>query len=96
MKNDEELENIYVTFLAMGFLKTTIIVSGDDGFVSIRLYSYNYSSICGRMKELLGGCLLTKAQYLQSIPILKSVLLSQEEWRAMLSFGDSSKASFLC
>ena len=33
MKSDEELENIYVTFLAMGFLKSTIVVSGDDGFV---------------------------------------------------------------
>ena len=35
MKNDEELENIYVTFLAMGFLKSTIVVSGDDGFVRL-------------------------------------------------------------
>jgi len=33
MKSDEELENIYVTFLAMGFLKSTIVVSGDDGFL---------------------------------------------------------------
>ena len=33
-KNDEELENIYVTFLSMGFLKQTIVASGDDGFVS--------------------------------------------------------------
>lgn len=35
VKGDEELENIYVTFLTMGFLKNTIIASGDDGFVSI-------------------------------------------------------------
>ena len=35
VKNEEELENIYVSFLSMGFLKNTIIASGDDGFVRI-------------------------------------------------------------
>ena len=39
MKSDEELENIYVTFLAMGFLKSTIVVSGDDGFVRKNIYN---------------------------------------------------------
>lgn len=34
--SDEELENIYVTFLTIGFLKNTLIASGDDGFVSIQ------------------------------------------------------------
>lgn len=32
--SEEELENIYVTFLSLGFLKSTLIASGDDGFVS--------------------------------------------------------------
>ena len=31
---EREVDNIYVTFLSMGFLKTTLIASGDDGFVS--------------------------------------------------------------
>ena len=37
LKNEEELENIYVTYLAMGFLKQTIVASGDDGFVRIQI-----------------------------------------------------------
>jgi hypothetical protein len=35
VKTDEELENIYVTFLTMGWLKTTLVASGDDGFVRV-------------------------------------------------------------
>lgn len=31
--SEDELENIYVSFLTMGFLKNTLIASGDDGFV---------------------------------------------------------------
>ena len=31
--DDEELENIYVTFLTIGFLKNTLIASADDGYV---------------------------------------------------------------
>lgn len=34
VKTDEELENVYVTFLSMGWLKKTLVASGDDGFVS--------------------------------------------------------------
>lgn len=32
-KTEEELENIFVTFLCMGFLKQTLVAAGDDGFV---------------------------------------------------------------
>lgn len=30
---EDDLEIIYVTFLSMGFLKSTLIASGDDGYV---------------------------------------------------------------
>ena len=36
--SEEELENIYVTFLSIGFLKSTLIASGDDGFVRRSLF----------------------------------------------------------
>ncbi len=65
MKNDEELENIYVTFLAMGFLKTTIVVSGDDGFVRLFFLSIIYSFTCGKMRELSEGCLPMKVLFLR-------------------------------
>lgn len=62
MKNDEELENIYVTFLSIGFLKTTIVASGDDGFVSHHfVHSHSYTS--GRMKGSSGGYLLMRVPY---------------------------------
>mmetsp|Transcript_27298 Transcript_27298/g.41524 ORF Transcript_27298/g.41524 Transcript_27298/m.41524 type:complete len:94 (-) Transcript_27298:180-461(-) len=32
---DEELENIYVTFLCCDFLEDTLISSGDDGYMYI-------------------------------------------------------------
>lgn len=32
---DEELENIFVTFLCCGFINDTLITSGDDGFLYI-------------------------------------------------------------
>lgn len=35
-KNDEELENIYVTYLTMGFLNSVLVASGDDGFVRLK------------------------------------------------------------
>lgn len=70
MKSDEELENIYVTFLAMGFLKTTIVVSGDDGFVRHKSITFK-SFIFGKMRELLEGFLLTKEPFLQLILIRK-------------------------
>jgi hypothetical protein len=31
--NEKETENIYVTFLSMGFIKSTLVASGDDGFL---------------------------------------------------------------
>jgi len=31
--NDEDLENIFVTFLAINFIQDTLITSGDDGFL---------------------------------------------------------------
>lgn len=54
--SEEELENIYVTFLSMGFLKSTLIASGDDGFVSYLelraiLIIGAYSCIYGNMRE---------------------------------------------
>ena len=52
MKNKEELENIYVSFLAMGFLNQTIVASGDDGFVSFFLRAQTFSCIFGRMSVL--------------------------------------------
>lgn len=32
---DEELENIYVTFLCCGFIGETLITSGDDGYLYV-------------------------------------------------------------
>ena len=37
-KTEEDLENIYVTFLSLGFLKNTLIASGDDGYVIISFH----------------------------------------------------------
>lgn len=31
----DELENIYVTFLCIGFMNDTLITTGDDGFIYI-------------------------------------------------------------
>jgi hypothetical protein len=65
MKNEEELENIYVSFLAMGFLKQTIVASGDDGFVSFSEFILYISCIFGRMSELSEDFLHTKDPSLQ-------------------------------
>jgi hypothetical protein len=65
VKNDEELENIYVTFLTMGFLKNTLVASGDDGFVIKSLFDRYYSCTFGRMKESLGDYSHMKAQFSQ-------------------------------
>ena len=34
-KLDDELENIFVTFLCLGFINDTLITTGDDGFIYI-------------------------------------------------------------
>jgi len=35
VKEKEEVENIYVTFLCIGFLNDTLITTGDDGYIYI-------------------------------------------------------------
>ena len=42
---DEELENIYVTFLCCGFIDDTLFTSGDDGF----LYIWEHARIIRRI-----------------------------------------------
>jgi WD40 repeat protein len=45
MDLDEELENIYVTFLCAIFVQNTLITSGDDG----QLYLWEHSRIIRRV-----------------------------------------------
>ena len=45
MQAEEELENIYVTFLCLGFMNDTIITTGDDG----NLYIWEGSRIVRRI-----------------------------------------------
>ena len=42
---DEELENIYVTFLCCGYLEDTLFTAGDDGF----LYIWEHQRIIRRI-----------------------------------------------
>lgn len=42
---DEELENIFVTFLCCGFINDTLITSGDDGY----LYMWEQERIVRRI-----------------------------------------------
>ena len=49
--SEDDLEIIYVTFLTMGFLKNTLIASGDDGYVSICLCNIACSYTYGKMKR---------------------------------------------
>ena len=50
-KNEEELENIFVTFLTMGFIKSTLVACGDDGFVSTTTRSYQEYCVVVSMGE---------------------------------------------
>lgn len=42
---DDELENIYVTFLCVGYMNDTLITCGDDGY----LYIWEHSRIIRRI-----------------------------------------------
>jgi len=42
---DEELENIFVTFLSLGFIQDTLITAGDDGY----LYIWEHERIIRRI-----------------------------------------------
>ncbi len=95
--SEDDLEIIYVTFLTMGFLKTTLIASGDDGYVSfiqlkLQLYLWEDEKIIRRMQAHEGSVftidIIAKAGLIVSGGMEGTVVL----WRLLSEANSNIKA----